>query len=109
MRGPTDPTRLPDADLRLNDKSEIRCATVHWPTWFFRPDLPLGAPLPTSGHVPNSSSVLTSSPLPSRTHLETAKGSEPSSNSNNKVHGQTPTICTVSDTFDHLILPTGPR
>ncbi|XP_014483287.1 PREDICTED: uncharacterized protein LOC106748885 [Dinoponera quadriceps] len=63
-----------------------------WPTWFFRPDLPLGGPLPTS-HVPNSSNVTTSSPLPSRTHLDVAKGPEPPSNSN-KVHGQTPTICT---------------
>ncbi|XP_025156509.1 uncharacterized protein LOC105190052 [Harpegnathos saltator] len=80
-----------------------------WPTWFFRPDLPLGAPLPTS-HVPNSSNVPTSSPLPSRTHLDVPKGPEPPSNSN-KVHGQTPTICTVSDTcliIRDLILPTGP-
>ncbi|KYN37260.1 hypothetical protein ALC56_08317 [Trachymyrmex septentrionalis] len=67
-----------------------------WPTWFFRPDLPLGTPLPTS-HVPNSSNVPTSSPLPSRTHLDVPKGPEPPSNSS-KVHGQTPTICTVSDT-----------
>ncbi|TGZ48774.1 Uncharacterized protein DBV15_10496 [Temnothorax longispinosus] len=70
-----------------------------WPTWFFRPDLSLGTPLPTS-HVPNSSNVPTSSPLPSRTHLDAPKGPELPSNSN-KVHGQTPTICTVSDTFDH--------
>lgn len=73
---------------------------LQWPTWFFRPDLPLGTPLPTS-HVPNSSNVPTSSSLPSRTHLDAPKGPELPSNSN-KVHGQTPTICTVSDTFDHL-------
>ncbi|XP_070165964.1 uncharacterized protein [Polyergus mexicanus] len=63
-----------------------------WPTWFFRPDLSLGTPLPTS-HVPNSSNVSTSSSVPSRTHLDASKGPELPSNSN-KVHGQTPTICT---------------
>ncbi|KAL0126072.1 hypothetical protein PUN28_004882 [Cardiocondyla obscurior] len=63
-----------------------------WPTWFFRPDLSLGTQLATS-HVPNSSNVPTSSPLPSRAHLDAAKGPELPSNSN-KVHGQTPTICT---------------
>ncbi|EZA49433.1 hypothetical protein X777_11931 [Ooceraea biroi] len=82
---------------------------LQWPTWFFRPDLSLGTPLSTSGHGPNSSNVPTSSPLPSRTHLDVPKAPELPPSSNNKVHGQTPTICTVSDTFDHLIPPTGPR
>ncbi|KYM75986.1 hypothetical protein ALC53_13471 [Atta colombica] len=81
-------------DHTRDDLALDECASYRWPTWFFRPDLPLGTPLPTS-HVPNSSNVPTSSPLPSRTHLDVPKGPEPPSNSN-KVHGQTPTICTLA-------------
>ncbi|KAK2587354.1 hypothetical protein KPH14_003071 [Odynerus spinipes] len=73
-----------------NDNSRI---CLQWPTWFFRPDLPLGATLPTS-HVANSSNVPTSSALTSRSHQDLQKGSE--IYGNNKIHGQTPTICTVS-------------
>ncbi|KAG7197946.1 hypothetical protein KM043_016183 [Ampulex compressa] len=63
-----------------------------WPTWFFRPDFPLGASLSTC-HVSNPSNVPTSSPLPSRTHSELPKAPE-SPLDGSKVHGQTPTICT---------------
>ncbi|EGI67329.1 hypothetical protein G5I_03972 [Acromyrmex echinatior] len=89
----------PDVDKKGQELRERSGFLSGWPTWFFRPDLPLGTPLPS--HVPNSSNVPTSSPLPSRMHLDVPKGLEPPSNSN-KVHGQTPTICTVSDTFDYL-------
>ncbi|XP_029055521.2 uncharacterized protein LOC114882724 isoform X2 [Osmia bicornis bicornis] len=67
--------------------------SMSWPTWFYRPDFPLGTPLPPTNHVSNASSVPTSSPLSSRTlHLDAPKGPEFLDSS--KIHGQTPTICT---------------
>nr|XP_012140858.1 PREDICTED: uncharacterized protein LOC100875938 [Megachile rotundata] len=67
--------------------------SIPWPTWFYRPDFPLGTPLPPTNHVSNTSSVPTSSPLSSRClHSDAPKGSEFLDSS--KIHGQTPTICT---------------
>ncbi|XP_076627758.1 uncharacterized protein LOC143344987 [Colletes latitarsis] len=65
--------------------------TIPWPMCFFRPDLPLGAPLPTT-HVSNASSIPASSPLSSRAHSEIPKA--PDFFDSSKIHGQTPTICT---------------
>ncbi|XP_076227443.1 uncharacterized protein LOC116434688 isoform X2 [Nomia melanderi] len=62
-----------------------------WSTWFFRPELPLAAPLPPI-HTSNASSIPTSSPLSSRTQPELPKA--PDLLDGNKIHGQTPTICT---------------
>ncbi|XP_053976510.1 uncharacterized protein LOC128875161 [Hylaeus volcanicus] len=64
---------------------------IPWPMCFFRPDLPLGTPLPTT-HASNASSIPTSSPLSSRTHSEMPKA--PDFFDTSKIHGQTPTICT---------------
>ncbi|XP_076231361.1 uncharacterized protein LOC143177372 [Calliopsis andreniformis] len=61
------------------------------PKWFFRPDLPLGTPLPTS-HVSNASTVPTSSSLSSRTLADLPETSDFLDSS--KIHGQTPTIST---------------
>ncbi|CAK9809614.1 hypothetical protein ANTQUA_LOCUS6095 [Anthophora quadrimaculata] len=66
--------------------------SMPWPTWFYRPDFPLGTSLPTS-HVSNASSVPTSSPLSSRTHSEAPKTFDFLDST--KIHGQTPTICTL--------------
>ncbi|KAI4496027.1 hypothetical protein M0802_008067 [Mischocyttarus mexicanus] len=77
---------------RLNNGEE------GWPTWFFRPDLPLTSTLPTS-HVANSSNVNT---LSSRSHQDIQKGSE-NPYSNNRIHGQLPTICMTVE-FDLNII-----
>ncbi|KAF7398612.1 hypothetical protein HZH66_006509 [Vespula vulgaris] len=77
---------------------------LFWPTWFFRPDLPLASTLPTS-HVANSSNVSSSNVLSSRSHQDVQKGSE-NPYSNNRIHGQTPTICTAQpETGDSLFWP----
>ncbi|KAL2712359.1 zinc finger protein basonuclin-2-like isoform X1 [Vespula squamosa] len=78
--------------------------SIYWPTWFFRPDLPLASTLPTS-HVANSSNVTSSNVLSSRSHQDIQKGSE-NPYSNNRIHGQTPTICTAQpETGDSLFWP----
>ncbi|CAL7945358.1 unnamed protein product [Xylocopa violacea] len=65
--------------------------SMPWPTWFYRPDFPLAAPLPTS-HVPNASSVPTSSALCPKPLSDAPK--PPDFLTSSKIHGQTPTICT---------------
>ncbi|KAK1128155.1 hypothetical protein K0M31_003642 [Melipona bicolor] len=62
---------------------------ARWPTWFYRPDFPLGASLPAS-HVP------TSSPLCSRSHSQPEAPKAPDFLDGSKIHGQTPTICTAA-------------
>nr|KAF7425317.1 hypothetical protein H0235_007755 [Vespula pensylvanica] len=85
----------------LDQQNENHGVQHHWPTWFFRPDLPLASALPTS-HVANSSNVSSSNVLSSRSHQDVQKGSE-NPYSNNRIHGQTPTICTAQpETGDSL-------
>ncbi|KAK9305175.1 hypothetical protein QLX08_003695 [Tetragonisca angustula] len=67
--------------------------SMPWPTWFYRPDFPLGTSLPVS-HVSNASSVPTSSPLCTRSYSQPEAPKAPDFLDGSKIHGQTPTICT---------------
>ncbi|XP_023290325.1 uncharacterized protein LOC105700428 [Orussus abietinus] len=62
-----------------------------WPTWFLRPDFPLGSPL--IGQHASSAGPPNSSTLSLRNHSDLPKSLDPPLDSS-KIHGQTPTICT---------------
>ncbi|XP_015600801.2 zinc finger protein basonuclin-2 isoform X2 [Cephus cinctus] len=64
-----------------------------WPTWFFRPEIPASTSL--TSHIGNSNNSTNSSinSFPSRPHADPPKGPEGPVDGN-KIHGQTPTICT---------------
>ena len=66
-----------------------------------RPEIPISASL-NSQHLANSS-IISNAPSSPKSRVGSTKEGQDSSIDTNKVHGQTPTICTVSNIADHFL------